>query len=130
VAVGYLVFFDRASLVAAKGLTLARQAPAHLTILALALTALAVLAIKAANREGGTFLRGGWPSGHTALAVSGATAIGYITDNPRAGVLALFVAGLVAQSRVESETHTIAQVVLGALLGFLITTMVFQVFFA
>jgi len=34
----------------------------------------------------------------------------------------------VAQSRVESETHTIPQVILGALIGFLIPTLVFQVF--
>jgi diacylglycerol kinase (ATP) len=129
-AVGYLVFFDRATRVAEHGFLLMRRTPSHLTMLAIALTALAVLAVKAGNRDGGSFVRGGWPSGHTAVAISGATAIGYITDNAAAGVLALFVAALVAQSRVESGTHTIPQVVLGGLLGFLITTMVFQVFFA
>ena len=59
-----------------------------------------------------------------------AAALGYITGSASAFVLALFIAALVAQSRVESETHTIAQVILGALLGLLIVTAVFQLFFA
>ena len=44
-------------------------------------------------------------------------------------MLAFFIAALVAQSRVEGEIHTIPQVVLGALLGMLIVTVVFQLFF-
>jgi diacylglycerol kinase (ATP) len=44
-------------------------------------------------------------------------------------VLALFIAGLVAQSRVDAEVHTIPQVILGALLGLLVVTAVFQLFF-
>jgi len=74
-------------------------------------------------------MKGGWPSGHVALATAAATAVGYATASAAALILALFVAALVAQSRVESGTHTIPQVALGALLGFLISTAVFQVFF-
>jgi diacylglycerol kinase (ATP) len=129
VAIGYLVFFDRLTVVAREGLRIVRQSPPHLTIIALGLTGLAVLALKAITHEG-TFLRGGWPSGHTALAVSAATAIGYASNSARLAVIALFIAALVAQSRVERDTHTIPQVVFGAVLGFLITTFVFQVFFA
>ena len=83
---------------------------------------------KAASREG-TFLHGGWPSGHTALAFGAATAIGFVTGSAGLLVLALVIAALVAQSRVEGEIHTIPQVVLGALLGILIVTAVFQLFF-
>jgi diacylglycerol kinase (ATP) len=97
-----------------------------MTIIALGLTGLAVLGVKAATREG-SFLRGGWPSGHTALAVAAATAIAYSTNSAKVAVMAFFIAALVAQSRVESETHTIPQVIFGAALGFLITTFVFQV---
>lgn len=129
IAVGYLVFFDELVVVAQEGLTIVRQATPNLTIIAIALTGLVVLAVKAANKEG-SFLRGGWPSGHTALAVSAATTIAYASNSAKMAVLALFIAALVAQSRVEGESHTIPQVVLGALLGFLITTTVFQLFFA
>lgn len=128
VAVGYLVFFERLSRVATEGLRLVRQGMPTLTVVALGLTGLLVLAVKAARREG-SFLRGGWPSGHTALAVSAATAVGYASNSAKMWLLALFIAALVAQSRVESETHTIPQVVFGGVLGFLITTAVFQIFF-
>lgn len=128
VAVGYVIFFDRARDIAAEGFEFVVRSPVHLTVIALGLTALAVLVLKAYRREG-TFLRGGWPSGHAALATGAATAVGYATRNSSAAVLALFIAALVAQSRVESGTHTIPQVISGALAGFLITTIVFQVFF-
>ncbi|MDO8986847.1 MAG: diacylglycerol kinase, partial [Coriobacteriia bacterium] len=127
VAVGYIVFFDRAVAMAAGGFHVVRQSSATLTLIGLALTVLVVLVMKAVTKEG-TFLHGGWPSGHVALAVGGASAIAYTTQSANAGVLALFIAFLVAHSRVESETHTIPQVLLGAVVGFLIPTLVFQVF--
>jgi len=126
VVIGYLVFFDKLTIVAEQGLNVAGSIPPHLTIIALGLTGLAVLALKAITKEG-TFLRGGWPSGHTAFAVAAATAIAYSTNSAKVAVLAFFIAALVAQSRVESDTHTIPQVIFGAVLGFLITTFVFQV---
>jgi diacylglycerol kinase (ATP) len=129
VVVAYLVLFDPVRRIVQRGIQLVRVGPASLTVIALGLVGLTVIVLKAASREG-TFLHGGWPSGHTALAVGAATALGYITNSASAFVLALFIAALVAQSRVESETHTITQVILGALLGLLIVTAVFQLFFA
>jgi diacylglycerol kinase (ATP) len=127
VAVGYVVFFARLTPLTQGFIDRARASSATLTLIALALTGIAVLVIKAVTHEA-TFVRGGWPSGHTAVAVAVATAIGYSTQSAKAMILAMFIAGLVGQSRVESEAHTIAQTVLGALLGFLLTTAVFQVF--
>lgn len=125
--IGYIVFFGRMTHAADVLLLRVKQAPTHVTVVALALTAFAVLATKALTREG-TFLHGGWPSGHTALAAAAATAIGYVTASAGATVLAGFITALIAQSRVESEAHTIPQVLLGAALGVLITTVVFQLF--
>ncbi|PKQ20599.1 MAG: diacylglycerol kinase [Actinobacteria bacterium HGW-Actinobacteria-6] len=128
VVIGYVIFFGRLTSVTTTLLVRVRQTPAHITVVTLVLVAFAVLVAKALNREGGTWLRGGWPSGHTALAVSGAAAIAYTTGSAGAGVIGLFLAALVAHSRVESETHTIWQVIWGGTLGFLITTAVFQLF--
>ncbi|MDI6902008.1 MAG: diacylglycerol kinase [Anaerosomatales bacterium] len=125
--VGYIVFFTRLSSMADTLLVRVRQMPLHLTVVALGLSAIAVLVFKAITRTG-TFMRGGWPSGHTALATTAATAIAYITDDASATVLAFFAAALVAQSRVESEVHSIWQVTWGAIVGALITTAVFQLF--
>ncbi|TLM78900.1 MAG: phosphatase PAP2 family protein [Actinobacteria bacterium] len=128
VAVGYVVFFGRISGPTQHLFAYLRDMPAHLTIIALGLAGLLALAGKWASHTG-TWLSGGWPSGHTALAMAAAASIGFVTRNVQATLLALFVAALVAQSRVESERHTVTQVVSGAVIGFLAATFVFQVAF-
>jgi diacylglycerol kinase (ATP) len=127
VVVGFVVFFNPLASWADTLFARVSGTPVYLTVVALGLTSLAVLATKAFSRSG-TFMSGGWPSGHTAIATAVAAIIGYTTHSAKAMVLALFVAALVAQSRVEADAHTIPQVVLGALLGFLTATAVFQVF--
>ncbi len=126
--VAYLVLFAPLKRVAKRGLGWVTMAPTSLTVIALGLVLLGVLVFKSASREG-TFMQGGWPSGHTAVAFGAATAIGFVTGSAGVLVLSLGIAALVAQSRVEGEIHSIPQVVLGALLGILIVTVVFQLFF-
>jgi len=126
--IAYLVLFDPVTRVAANGLVIVEAAPATLTVIALGLTLLIVIILKALTREG-TFVHGGWPSGHTALAFGAAASLAFVTNSVKATVLAFFIAVLVAQSRVEGEIHTISQVILGALLGTLTVTAVYQVFF-
>lgn len=123
--VGYIVFFARITSMTGSVLDRVRQTPAHITIIALLLTGLIVLVVKAITKKG-TYMRGGWPSGHSAVAATCATAIAFITDSAGAAVLAGFIAILVMQSRVEGEAHTVPQVIAGAALGILITTLVFQ----
>ena len=126
--VGFLVLFEPVRAVTQSGISRVESAPAGLTVISLGLVMLVVLILKAASREG-SFLHGGWPSGHAAIAFGAATALGYITGSASALVLAFFIASLVAQSRIETEVHTIPQVILGGLLGVLIVTAVFQLFF-
>lgn len=127
--VGYVVFFGRLVPIAQRGLTAARTGAPTITFLALALTMLVVLGVKALSHEKGTtFLRGGWPSGHTGAAVVLATGIGYATSSAKAFLAAMVIAALVAQSRVETEAHTIGQTIAGAVLGFLLATAAFQLF--
>jgi diacylglycerol kinase (ATP) len=125
--VAYLVMFDELKVVVASGLDFARVAPPDVAIIALGLTLLAVLIAKAVAREK-NYLRGGWPSGHTALAFAIAVTIGFMTNSPAATLLALFGAVLVGQSRVEGNIHTVPQVILGALLGILLPVAVYQLF--
>lgn len=126
--VAYLVLFDPVRRLMQQGLDFVQFASADLTVIAFGLVLLAVLIMKGVSREG-TWLEGGWPSGHVALAFAGATIIGFVTWNAGALAVAYFVAFLVAQSRVEAEIHTVPQVVVGALLGILLVALVFQVFF-
>jgi diacylglycerol kinase (ATP) len=124
---GYIVFIGRLTGPAASLVSRVREAPLHLTVIALGLTMLAALIGKAVSHSG-TWLHGGWPSGHVAIAACLATAITFLAHNPQVTVLTFLGVGLVAQSRVESGAHNIPQTVLGGALGLLITVLVFQVF--
>ena len=128
VAVGYLVFAGKAADKSARVLDRLRNAPAEITVIALVLTVLIVIATKAWTGRG-TPLRGGLPSGHAAVAFAGWMAATYIVgDSHRFVVSALtfIMALLVAQTRVESGVHSVLEVAYGGALGALVTLSVFQ----
>ena len=129
VAVGYLVLADRLARPSARLVNALGDAPITLTLIALVLTLIVVIAVKALTGSG-TPLRGGLPSGHAALAFGGWTAITFITIEHRIVVsfVALIMALLVSQSRVESGIHSAFEVALGAVIGTLVTLILFQVF--
>jgi diacylglycerol kinase (ATP) len=127
-AVGYLVFAHAAAHRTAHLLDRVRDAPAEITLVALVLVLLVVIATKAWTGSG-TPLRGGLPSGHAALAFAGwmaATLV--ISDQHRFLIssLTFIMALLVAQTRVESGVHSAMEVLYGGALGALITLGVFQ----
>ena len=128
VAVGYLVFAGKAADKTAEVLDRVRSAPAQITLVALVLTVIIVIATKAWTGRG-TPLRGGLPSGHAAVAFAGWMAATYIvTDSHRFVVSALtfIMALLVAQTRVESGVHSALEVAYGGALGAFVTLAVFQ----
>ncbi len=126
--VAYLVLFDPFKELLSRGLQTVRFAAADLTVIALGVVLLAVLALKAVSKEG-TWMQGGWPSGHAALAFGAATVVGFTTGSAGALALAYLIAFLVAQTRVEAQIHTVPQVIVGTLLGIVVVTLVFQLFF-
>jgi len=128
VVIGYLVFADRLTEPSSRLVERLREAPANLTLIALILIVLIVIASKALTGSG-TPLRGGLPSGHAALAFGGWMAITFIVEDERVVVsfVALIMALLVAQTRVESGIHTTTEVVLGAVTGTLVSMILFQV---
>jgi diacylglycerol kinase (ATP) len=128
VVIGYLVFADRLTEPSSRLVERLREAPSSLTLIALILIILIVIASKALTGRG-TPLSGGLPSGHAALAFGGFTAIAFIVEDQRVVVsfVALIMALLVAQTRVESGIHTTTEVVLGAVIGTLVTMILFQV---
>jgi diacylglycerol kinase (ATP) len=128
VVIGYLVFADRLTEPSSRLVERLREAPANLTLIALILIVLIVIASKALTGSG-TPLRGGLPSGHAALAFGGWMAITFIVEDERVVVsfVALIMALLVAQTRIESGIHTTSEVVLGAVTGTLVSMILFQV---
>jgi diacylglycerol kinase (ATP) len=129
-AVGYLVFANKVSNRSADVLDRLRDAPAEITVVALVLTVIAVIGTKAWTGRGSP-LRGGLPSGHAALAFAGWVAATYAAGNQHrflVSTIALIMAFLVAQTRVESGVHSLLEVTYGGLLGAIATLIIFQVF--
>jgi diacylglycerol kinase (ATP) len=129
IAVGYLVLADRLRSPSGRLVNALGDAPINLTVIALVLTLIVVIAVKAATGRG-TPLRGGLPSGHAALAFGGWAAITFITVEHRIVVsfVAFIMALLVSQTRIESGVHSTFEVVLGGVIGTLVTLILFQVF--
>ena len=73
----------------------------------------------------GSILSGGIVSGHSALSFFFASTLLYRATDWFTGVFALLLAFLVAQSRVEGKIHTLQEVVIGGLLGVLLTCGVY-----
>jgi diacylglycerol kinase (ATP) len=130
IAVGYLVFAGKVADRSSRLLDRLRDAPAELTLVALVLTVIIVIATKAYTGRG-TPLRGGIPSGHAALAFAGWMAATYVAGAGHRFLIssiALIMALLVAQTRVESGVHSAVEVTYGAIVGALAALVVFQVF--
>ena len=128
VAVGYLVFSGKTATKSARLVDKVLNAPAKLTIVALVVTVIVVIGVKAWTGRG-TPLRGGLPSGHAAIAFAAWIAITYISGPSHRfliSTIALILALLVAQTRVESGVHSSLEVALGGLLGALMALALFQ----
>jgi diacylglycerol kinase (ATP) len=133
VAVGYLVFADRLRDPSLRLLDELREAPFELTLIALVLTIMIVIAAKAYTGRG-TPLRGGLPSGHAAVAFGGWMAVTYLLGDASywflISTVTFIMALLVAHTRIEAGVHSLFEVFLGGLLGALVTLVIFQVFWA
>lgn len=126
VVVGYTIFYDKMEAVGDSLFNTIRQSEIHITLICIVLVLIAVVVVKALTSTG-TPLKGGMPSGHAALAFAIATVITFIAERVvLSSTLAYLMAALVAQSRIEGKIHTFWQTVAGALLGTLISILVFQ----
>lgn len=127
VVVGYIIFWDKLSNLSLILLHKIKESEPHTIFIVLVIVCIVTIIVKAIFGEG-TPLKGGMPSGHSALAFSLATAISLITEEPVCVMLSVIMAIITAQSRVDSEVHSAFEVVVGALLGILITLLIFTIF--
>ncbi|MGL5123561.1 MAG: diacylglycerol kinase [Fusobacteriaceae bacterium] len=82
-----------------------------------------VILIKKYYRKGSP-LKGGLPSGHSALGGMAFVAITFLTNNSKIFYLSIILLVLVMQSRVEGKIHNIKEVILGAILGIGVTYLI------
>jgi diacylglycerol kinase (ATP) len=132
-AVGYLVFVDRIKDPSSQAIDRLRDAPTEITLVALVLTVILVIGAKAYTGRGRP-LRGGLPSGHSAIAFAGWMAATYILGDSThwflISTLTFIMALLVAQTRIEAGIHSFVEVLSGGVLGALVTLVLFQLFWS
>lgn len=90
------------------------------TVVSVILVLIAVIVLKAVTGRG-TPLKGGVPSGHSAVAFSIATSVSLSTQDPLVSLLSFILAVMVSHSRLLLRIHSTREVVFGALTGTLVT---------
>jgi len=125
ILVGIVVFNSKAQYEMESVIQIINNSPLYLIIFSVIITAISVIIIKQVTKKG-THLKGGFPSGHTAIAFCIATGIAIISKNIYVAIFSFVIATMVAESRIESKIHSFLEVIFGALLGIAIGLLVFR----
>jgi len=128
VIVGYFLFIKNNTIykVFNKGLLKVGQSDWHISFFIL-LILLGIVIFSKALFHKGTPLRGGMPSGHSAVAFSVWTLVALISGNSLLTFAVFILAFLVAQSRIGRHYHNIWEVLAGGAIGITLTVMVFRI---
>ncbi len=125
--IGYIILFPYIRDIFHKGIYITKHSKEEIAVLSFIIVLIVVVITKASFRKGHP-LSGGMPSGHAALAFSAWVAVTYITENFIASLLCFVLASLIAQSRIIRKVHTLWEVILGSLMGALVTFLLFKLF--
>lgn len=121
--VGYIVFEKRIAFNVRQMFYVIKASYHHTVLSIFVLIVIIVISIKVISKKG-TPLRGGFPSGHSALAASILTLVTSLTDNPKVFLLTLILTILVIHSRIEGKIHTFFETIVGAFLGWAVTYLI------
>jgi len=125
--IGYIILFPYLRDSFHKGLYITKHSQEEISLIAFIIVLILVVITKAYFGKG-LPLRGGMPSGHSALAFSVWMAITYITENFIISLFSFILAVIIAQSRVITKAHSPWEVILGSLMGALVTFLLFRMF--
>lgn len=121
--VGYIVFEKKIIINMRQVFLIFKNSYQHTVLSIFVLIVIIVISIKAITGKG-TALRGGFPSGHSALATSILTLVTSLTENPKVFFLTLILTILVIHSRIEGKIHTFFETMIGAFLGWAVTYLI------
>lgn len=125
VFVGYLLFLtDFPVDTLQTSIDYIRQKPLHMTFISMFIVLVTVVFSKAKIGRGKP-LRGGMPSGHSAIAFSVWAIALFLSPSKLLIVLVLILAILLAQSRIRPGFHTLKEVIAGASVGLGLTSLIF-----
>lgn len=125
--IGYIIFQPYLKDLFYNGVKIAKHSGEDLAIIAFVVVLILVIITKTFFGKGSP-LRGGMPSGHAAVAFSVWVAVTFLSEAFLPSFLILILAVLIAQSRVTVGVHNPWEVVLGALLGSIVTFSLFKLF--
>jgi diacylglycerol kinase (ATP) len=126
--VGYIIFSKYLYYVIYYFLNMLKTAGSDISIVIISIVFVGIIIIKAMFNKG-TPLRGGFPSGHAAVAFSIWLTVSLLTLNPVVSLLTFILAFLIALSRISSGIHTKIEVLTGSVIGVLITALIFKLFY-
>lgn len=133
VVIGYLVFVRYLEKPVLIGVDTLKNVPMHAAFLALLIVIVASVGLKIVMHRG-TPMRGGMPSVHSAMAFSAALVLTIIASGFAAPasllviMLAYFLALMVVQGRFAAGIHTFPEVAVGALLGTVVTLLLYRLY--
>lgn len=110
------------------GLQIAHNSEGNVAVVSLIIVLVLVVVSKAYFGRGRP-LEGGMPSGHAAASFSVWVAVTLISENFVVSFLVLILAVIIAQSRVYVGVHRAWEVILGSLLGMVVTFLLFKLFY-
>jgi len=127
VIIGYLLFFKNNVLYQLFNYQLLKvsQSDWHISFIILIVVISLVIMGKTIFRKG-TPLRGGMPSGHSAVAFSVWMLVALISHNTLLVFIVFILALLVAQSRIARHYHTAVEVIAGSAIGILATVVIYR----
>ncbi len=125
--IGYIIFVPYLKDIFENGLKIAKHSGEDIAIIAFVVVLILVIITKVILGKGAP-LRGGMPSGHAAFAFSVWVAVTFLSESFMPSFLILMLALFIAQSRVSVGAHRPWEVILGALLGSVVTFFLFQLF--
>ena len=125
VFVGYLLFLTDFPVDSLQtSIDYIRQKPLHMTFVSMIIVLATVIFSKAKIGRGKP-LRGGMPSGHSAIAFSVWAIALFLSPSKLLIVLVLILAVLLAQSRIRPGFHSLKEVMVGAFVGLGLTSLIF-----
>ncbi len=124
---GYIILYPYLADAFKSGMSVAKHSPAEIALIALIIVLILVIMLKAWFGTGHP-LRGGMPSGHTAVSFSVWTMVTLVTENFMASLSTFLLAFLVARSRINCGAHSPLEVFVGALLGAGVTAALYLLF--
>lgn len=127
VVIGYIILFPYVHDAFDAGVYIAKHTSNEIALISVVIVLVLVVMLKARFGSGHP-LRGGMPSGHTALAFSLWLALTLMTESFSVSLMGLVLATVIAQSRLTVKAHTPLEVIAGALLGSGITLLLFLIF--